>query len=121
VSHRDRLLAVLCKAGPVTANRCIELDPAALDQFQHARSGQRFARGEQADQRLRRPIATSAGIRVAAPQVRDSLAIDYDRNRLAQSAPRTLLVGEDIAQRAKPSWAVAVDLDSHSVFRVDRR
>jgi hypothetical protein len=53
--------------------------------------------------------------------MRDCLAIDYDRKRLAQSAPGTLLVGEDVTQRAKPSRAVAIDLDRHSAFRVDRR
>jgi hypothetical protein len=51
----------------------------------------------------------------------DSFVIDYNCDRLPQSAPGTLLIGKDVTQRAEASRAIPMDLHRHSTLRVDRR
>src|SRR6185369_17325794 len=78
IAHRDPRLPRLGELEPVSSDRCVEVQPAGLDDTKRADGGDRLPDGVEIDERVALPATRPGGVGVATPQVEGGVPVDVD-------------------------------------------
>ena len=113
-ADRDRLLAEPPEFRPVGRDRRVDVQLTAVREQVSADCRHAFGRRVDVDDRVAFPRPIALGVRVAAPEVDDRLAVDAHRHGCSPLAVLLEVVGEGLTHLLEPRVDRSLDLDRRS-------